>query len=376
MGRALKMDISRRDLLKLGLCSGLAVFSADHLLSRLYAASQPLKKALYFHPSGNGKVICDLCYHSCEIPSGKAGLCRSRINIGSELYTLTYGRPVAVHLDPIEKLPMRHVLPGESMLCIGTAGCNFSCQYCINHHVSQKSPKEVEAMYKTPEELVGMALRAKAPAVAFTYNEPTVAYELMYETFSLAKGKGLKTFFHSNGYMKPGPLKELLKITDGVVVDLKAFSPEAYSKLTGAGDAGVKDTLRLIHAQGCFLEIVNLLVPGYNDGPEGTDAISRFVAEELSAGVPLHFSRFFPKFRLSNLSPTPTACITKAVGTAKQKGLSFIYTNNIMTPQNNTYCPGCGEAVVRRQGTKVPAVSLLNGKCSFCGQLVPGIWKA
>jgi pyruvate formate lyase activating enzyme len=298
------------------------------------------------------------------------------VNLGGTLYSLTFARPVAIHVDPVEKLPMQHILPGQSLLSLGTAGCNFSCLYCINSHISQKSPRDVESLSRTPAEIVGLAKRLDLPGIAFTYNEPTIAYEFMYDTFTLAKNAGLKTFFHSNGFMEIEPLIALLKVTDGIVVDLKAFSDKTYRDLTGGEVSHVKEFLKTVHSKGTFLEVVNLIVPNFNDNPKDIEALIRFVKNELSPDVPLHFSRFFPKYKLTHLPPTPSGTIRQSIEIAEREGLHFVYANNINLSSNNTVCPRCKKVLVERIGERIQRFEIRNGRCPSCGYKVPGIWEA
>lgn len=376
--------MDRRNFLKAVLL-GAEVFTLDSML-RTFSASaitqgifsrtalKPLKEAKFYMKLPNSLVRCDLCGHRCMIAEGNAGKCRSRVNIDGQLYSLTFDQPVAIHVDPVEKLPMQHILPGHWLLSVGTAGCNFSCLYCINSRISQKSPKEVEALAINAKEIVNIAKKRNLPGIAFTYNEPTIAYEFMYETFSLAKNAGLKTFFHSNGFMETKPLLALLKFTDGIVVDLKAFSNKTYRELTKGNLEQVKRFLKTVHSNGTFLEIVNLVVPGYNDNSKDIEALIRFVKEDLSPDVPLHFSRFFPKYRLTHLPPTPSGTIQRSLEAAKKLGLHFAYANNINLSSNNTVCPKCGNVLVKRLGGRVQKIEIKGGRCPFCGQEIPGIW--
>lgn len=339
------------------------------------SASNDLKEASFYTKLPNSLIRCELCGHRCVIAEKKLGKCRSRTNINGHLYSLTFERPVAIHVDPVEKLPMRHILPAHSLLSVGTAGCNFSCLYCINSRISQKSPKEVEALAINAKEIVSIAKKKNLSGIAFTYNEPTIAYEFMYETFSLAKKVGLKTFFHSNGFMETAPLIALLTLTDGIVVDLKAFSNKTYGELTKGNLEQVKRFLKTVHSHGTFLEIVNLIVPGYNDNPKDIGALIRFVKEELSPDVPLHFSRFFPKHKLTHLPPTPSGTIKLSLEAAKEMGLHFAYANNINISSNNTICSKCGRVLVKRLGGRVQKIEIKGGRCPFCGQEIPGIWE-
>lgn len=377
--------MDRRTFLKTALSSGCMVV-LDTLFMHLSrnatchgfsknSSSRNLNEARFYTSFPDMLIRCELCAQRCVIPPGKSGKCLSRINLDGRLYSLTFERPVAIHIDPVEKLPMRHILPGQSLLSIGTAGCNFSCHYCINSNISQKSPNEIDSMAMNAKELINIAKKRDIPGIAFTYNEPTVAYEFMYETFTLAKKAGLKTFFHSNGFMEIEPLLTLLKLTDGIVVDLKAFSDRTYLELTGGRLEHVKKFLKTVHSYGTFLEIVNLIVPGFNDNPLQINELIRFIKEHLSPEVPLHFSRFFPKYQLSSLSPTPSNTIIHSLKLARKMGLYYVYTNNIDLSPENTICPKCKTILVERLKGKIRKMDIKKGYCPKCGHEIPGVWE-
>jgi pyruvate formate lyase activating enzyme len=331
--------------------------------------------AYYGQLPGSTNLRCEICFRRCVVGEGSRGYCRSRQNTRGRYYSLVYGRPVAIHIDPIEKLPLRHVLPGTDTLCVGTACCNFDCLYCINWNIARKSPEEVEAFPRSAEEVVEMALDNNVPTVCFTYNEPTVAYEYVYDTLKLAHEKGLRTCFHSNGSMRPEPLKALLPNVDAVVADLKAFTRESYERITSGEMSPVLEFLENVKKEDVWLEIVNLLVPTLNDDLGDVKQMCAWIRDTVGSDVPLHFSRFFPTYKLESLSPTPVTLLEEAHRSAQESGLDYVYVNNVPSHQyGNTFCPRCGRELIERKEFVIVANYIEGGRCKFCGQKIPGIW--
>ncbi len=368
------MRVSRREFMKLSVLGGCLGTLPGSLSDALASSTGALRKASFFSTLPNATVRCDLCYHSCTLQDGEMGNCRNRLNHKGTLFTLTYGRPVALHTDPIEKLPLRHVLPGKSVLSVGTAGCNLTCLYCINHAISRKSSSDLNTLTRSPRQLVDLAQARGLPGIAFTYNEPTIAYEFMLEAFVLARKAGLKTFWHTNGYIQSDPLAMLLRQTDAVVVDLKAARNSSFNRLAGGQLALLKKTLQTIRKSRCLLEIVILLVPGYNTSTGEIAEGCRYLLEELGPDIPLHFSRFFPSADLSHLPPTPSGTIHKAISVAHKKRIHYVYANNIAIRQNDTCCPACQTTLISRKGTFTASPGLKGTQCIKCGLPIPGIW--
>jgi len=289
---------------------------------------------------------------------------------------LVYSRPAAVHIDPIEKEPALHMYPGTDILCFGTAGCNFRCKFCHNWHLSQRSIEDMDYIYElTPQDGVDIAIRKKIPTLSFTYNEPTSFYEYVYDMAKVAKEKGLNILFHSNGSMNPKPLKELLKYTDAVTIDLKGFTEEFYKNTSSAKLEPVKRTLKIIKEEKKWLEIVNLLIPSLNDNPNDIKRMCLWIKEHLGDDVPLHFSRFFPNYRLTNISATPIKSLEKAHQIAKDVGLKYVTIGNVPGHRfNSTFCPHCQKRIIHRVHFQVLKNSVKNGKCKFCGYPISGIW--
>ena len=339
------------------------------------AAAQGLHEAMWYESLAGGLVYCQLCPNSCRIPDGQIGLCRVRQNIGGRLYSLSYGRIAAQHVDPVEKKPFFHVLPGSRAFSLATPGCNLRCLFCQNWEISQAFPWEVSTRSATPEDVVEAALASGCASIAFTYTEPTIFYEYMLDIARLARPRGLKTLVVSAGYIQPGPLKELLPFIDAYKIDFKAFDPEFYTRLTGGSRDPVLETLKTIHASGVWLEIVNLLVTDQNDGEDQVRALARWVKDNLGSDVPLHFSRFHPMHKLSNLPPTPIDRVVRAREIALAEGLHYVYTGNIpFAPGDSTYSPQTGQKLIERQGYFVVTNHLVDGLAPD-GERIPGIWK-
>lgn len=331
--------------------------------------------AKYYEKLSGGIVQCNLCPNRCILSKGQIGLCKARKNIEGELYSMTYGRLSSVHVDPIEKKPFFHVLPGSKAFSIAGTGCNLRCNFCQNWQISQVFPGDVQTKEATPEEVVEAAIQSGAESIAFTYNEPTVFYEYMFDVAKLAKDKGLKTVVVSAGYINPEPLKELLPYIDAYKVDLKAFKDSFYQKLTGGRLEPVLETIKIIEQSGTWLEIVNLLIPGENDSEEEIRGMAKWIKENLGDEVPLHFSRFHPMYKLQNLPPTPNETVIRAREIAMEEGLKYVYTGNVVYPKGeSTYCPESGEIAVGRKGYFITSNNLQNGQCPT-GEQIPGIWE-
>lgn len=338
-------------------------------------APADLHPALYYETRAGGLVHCVLCPNRCVLADGQIGVCRARKNVGGKLYSLVYGRIAALHVDPIEKKPFFHVLPGTKSFSLATPGCNMRCLFCQNWEISQAFPWEVPTKYMTPEEIVEGALRTDSRSIAFTYTEPIIFYEYMLDVAKLARAKKIKTVVVSNGYISPEPLKELLKYVDAYKVDLKAFNDTFYADLTGGDRESVLNSLKIIRESGVWLEIVTLLIPGRNDSEDEIRALARWVRDNLGPDVPLHFSRFHPQYKLRNIPPTPPETIVRAWNIAREEGLRYVYTGNVRFPSGETtYCPKTGEPVIERQAYFVVHNRLNKGMCPS-GETVPGVWE-
>ena len=331
--------------------------------------------ALYWHKLADNIVNCVLCPNRCVIPDGKRGFCRVRTNRGGKLYTLVYGAPCAVHVDPIEKKPFYHVLPGSRSYSIATVGCNMGCVFCQNWQISQASPEEAATFDLPPEKVVEEAIKARCDTIAFTYTEPTVFYEYMLDIAKEAKKRGVKCVMHSCGYINTEPLKELSKYLYAADIDLKGFSEAFYRKMGQGHLQPVLESLKTLKGEGVWVEITNLVIPGENDSPAEIKAMCQWIKENLGDEVPIHFSRFHPNFKLQNLPPTPVETLERARDIAMGVGLKYVYVGNIPGhPGESTYCPNCKKTVVHRIGYNLLANNVVGGKCKFCGYEIKGQW--
>lgn len=332
-----------------------------------------MQEARYYSKEPDGKTRCLLCPHNCLIADEKAGICRVRINHGGVLYSGVYGEVAALHADPIEKKPLYHFYPGSKILSIGTAGCNLRCEFCQNYNLSQFEPCHSSRTRKiTPQQLVHLALEDNENiGIAYTYNEPTVFFEMMTDTARLVRESGLKNVVVSNGFINPEPLKELLETTDAFNIDLKAFNDFFYKKVTGGRLVPVMDSLKMIHQAGRHLEITLLLIPGLNDSPEEFERMLEWIAGQLSPDIPLHLTRYFPAWKMDR-PPTPLHTLHQFTEMAGSK-LNFVYTGNVTgNLYSSTFCPDCQQLLIERQGygCKIKGLSKDN-KCSGCGYPIP-----
>jgi len=335
-----------------------------------------LREAMYYRPLEDGRVQCHICPRRCIIPDGGRGFCRNRENRGGRLYTIVYGKPCTVNMTVPEKGPLYHFMPGHRRLALATVSCNLRCKYCQNWHISQVSLEDVNYYELSPEEVVELALKERAQSVSFTYTEPTAFYEYVYDIAKLAKARGLKTSIISNGFINPEPLRELLTVLDAVKIDLKGFSDEFYREVSSAELEPVLTSLKIVREEGVHLEIVNLVVPTLNDDPEMIRAMCRWIKANLGDDVPLHFTRFFPNYKLTHLPPTPVATLEMARRIAQEEGLKYVYIGNVPGhAADNTYCPRCGQVLIRRVHMAVLENNVVDGRCRFCGERIPGIWE-
>jgi pyruvate formate lyase activating enzyme len=391
----MKGKLTRREFVQKGflavLGTGLASCAGPQRLAEITPAKQTdkapptsaaesvptpgLYEARYYRQLAGNWVQCEMCFRRCTVSEGGQGFCRNKVNVGGRYYTVVYGRPSALQIDPIEKEPSFHMLPGATIFCTGTASCNNRCLFCQNWHLSQRSFEEIEHMAITPEQTVELAQKAGCDAVSFTYNEPTVFYEHMFDVARVAKQAGLWTLFHTNGGMNEEPLAALLEYMDAATVDLKAFTPEFYQEVSSSRLEPVLRTLQQIHESTAHLEIVNLMVTTLNDNMDDVRRMCQWIRDRLSDEVPLHFTRFHPAYKLTSLPPTPIETLENAAHTADAEGLQYVYIGNCPGHErNSTFCPECGEKIIERMHFAVLSLDVEEGKCRFCGHSIPGIW--
>jgi len=398
-GNPPEQGVSRRDFLKKGALAVASLTAAGYILKQdfikkvflespndsIFTSKTQItlgkwsRKALY-HTSRGGLVECSLCPNECRLDVGGRGICRSRVNVNGVLYTLSYGNPCSVNIDPIEKKPLYHFLPETKAFSIATGGCNLRCKFCQNWEIAQTNPEDLKTYEMPPEKLVENVLTAKSrdslvKSIAYTYSEPTAFYDYMLDSSKLAKSKGIRNTVITAGYINEEPLKELCSHVHAIKVDLKGFNERFYRDVCGAELSEVLKAIKTIHGEkGVWLEIVNLVVPTLNDDLGEIQSMCEWVYENVGPDVPLHFSRFHPDYKLKNLPPTPAQTLIKAREKAVEAGLHYVYVGNLATEKGgNTYCPRDGALCVERKGYIVKN-HLKDGKCPTCGTKISGIW--
>lgn len=329
-----------------------------------------MHKASYYTQKNSAKVQCQLCPHVCILDNEQWGKCKVRQSRQGVLYDAGYARVSAFGLDPVEKKPLYHFYPGASILSVGGLGCNLSCEFCQNYTISQLEGITLKQTdYITHDAIVNMAVEKNPQAgIAFTYNEPIVNYDFMFQTAQLATSHHIPTAMVSNGYINPSPLARLLNVTDAFNIDLKAFNDDFYNKFTGAKLKPVLNALKQIADAGKHLEITHLVISGANDNIEEFTDMIQWIADHLGPEVPLHISRYFPQYK-SHQAPTQTRLIEKFVKVAREK-LDFVYPGN-MVADASTYCPKCGAVVIQRNGFKTEKVATSGNKCLQCNYKLP-----
>jgi pyruvate formate lyase activating enzyme len=333
-------------------------------------------EARYYERLPGGEVRCLLCPKMCRVAPGDRGSCGVRENRNGTYYSLVYGRPCAIHLDPIEKKPFFHVLPGTQAFSLATVGCNLTCKFCQNWQISQSSPEDVQIDYKSPERIADEAKRAGARSIAYTYGEPVVFNEYVQDIAVMGRERGVLSVVVSNGYINEKPLLDLCRVVDAIKIDLKSYTDDYYRKICGATLRPVLDTIVRIRRSGVWLELVYLMVPTLNDDPRKLREMARWLKTDVGSDVPIHFSRFYPQYQLRDLPPTPIPSLERAYEICKEEGLEYVYIGNVPGHKTeSTYCPACSEIIISRRGYRVTSVDIVGGRCRYCGRSIPGIWE-
>ncbi len=333
------------------------------------------KEALFVEPAGDG-VHCLKCPNSCVIPAGGTGTCRNRVNVRGKLYSIAYGNPCAVHVDPIEKKPLLHFLPGTRAFSIAAAGCNLACLNCQNWEISQVSPKETRNHDLMPRAVVDECRQSGCASIAYTYSEPTTFYEYAFDTAEIARREGIRNVWKSNGYIEELPLRTLGRVMDAANIDLKSFDDTLYARLNAGTLAPVLRTLRVFREMRVWLEITNLVIPGWTDDVSMIRRMCAWLCSNGLADAPLHFSRFVPIYKLNQLPPTPVKRLEEAHAAAVSEGMQYVYIGNVPGhPAEHTYCHHCKKIVFKRRGYSILSSNLKKGKCGFCGTGIPGVWQ-
>lgn len=375
------MNWTRRKFIHSTVCTGCLLTAEQNTLCRSLSRFEEndqseLVEARYYKKLPQRKIQCELCPRKCIIDDLERGFCGVRENHGGTYYSLVYGKACAVHVDPIEKKPLYHFLPGERAFSIATVGCNVICKFCQNWEISQANIDQVKSIELPPAQVAALALKNQCAAIAYTYTEPVVFTEYMYDCAVEGKSRGIRSAMISNGYINPQPMKELASVLSAVKIDLKAFSERFYKELVVGELRPVLDTLILLRKENIWTEIVYLVIPGQNDDPDELRKLSIWIRNELGSDTPLHFTRFHPQYRLTNLPATPVRTLVMARQIGLDAGLNYVYTGNVPgDPGENTICPHCQSIIIRRIGFSLIETKLTGNKCANCGTIIPGVWK-
>jgi pyruvate formate lyase activating enzyme len=322
------------------------------------------------------KVQCELCPKRCLISPGQSGECRVRINIDGILRTVVYGYPCSIHVDPVEKKPLFHFLPGSRILSIATVGCNLHCKNCQNWEISQANPEDSTAFPCSPQRLIALTKEANCPSLAYTYTDPIIYYEYTYDSAKLAKQAGIRNVLVTAGYINEEPWTRLLQYVDAANIDLKALSDEFYRDVCSATLKPVQDALIIAKASGVLVEVTNLIIPTLNDKPEQIRDLCRWLKVNLGGETPLHFSRFFPRYKMRHLPPTSAETLDVAREIAMEEGLQYVYIGNILSKEGqNTYCPECKKLLIERTGYTILQNLIRAGRCPDCKKEIYGVWQ-
>ena len=381
---------SRRDLLRWGVACGAAGVLGPGGLNRAWAqdAAGPgmlpgpklegvaRHQAMFWEKLDEKKVKCVLCPRECEVADVERGYCGVRENQGGEYQTLVYGALCSANLDPIEKKPLFHYLPGTTAFSVATAGCNIECKFCQNWQISQFRPEQVPSTLVEPERLVRVCQSRRSPTIAYTYSEPVIFYEYMHDTAALARAQGIGSVMISNGYIQEKPLRQLCRHLTGIKIDFKAFTEKFYRESCAGELKPVLATLEILKDIGIWFELVVLVIPTLNDSTEEIRQMSEWVVRHLGPDVPMHFTRFHPTYRITNLPRTPVSTLERSREIALAAGVRYVYAGNVPThPGENTYCHGCRHELIRRTGFRVQFNRIEEGKCPKCGTAIPGVWS-
>lgn len=368
-------QISRRKFIALSQKALAGCSVSAGLSTSLFAAQSQVVEARYYKSLNNNLIQCQLCPWQCVVRPGKRGECEVRENRGGKYYSLVYGNIAAHHVDPIEKKPFFHFKPQSLAFSVATAGCNVECKFCQNWELAQRRPEELQSVFFTPDELIRYARQSGSTSIAYTYNEPTIFAEFILDTATKCQGEALSNVMISNGFIAKKPLKDLCQVIDAYKVDLKAFTESYYHDIVGGRLRPVLETLVTLKEENVWTEIVYLLLPGMNDSDQELKELSQWVNQELGPDTPLHFSRFYPKYKLKNLPPTPVQTLEKARDIALEAGLHYVYLGNVPGHEGeNTYCSNCNDLILQRVGYKVYKNNIVNGSCKTCHQKIPGVW--
>ncbi|HLD36510.1 MAG TPA: AmmeMemoRadiSam system radical SAM enzyme [Planctomycetota bacterium] len=367
--------MDRRQFLQLTGCATMALVAQGRIVSA-EPAKDTRREVAYYKKLDDGTVECLTCPKKCKVLNQGRGICGNKLNDDGFYYSLVYAKPCTTNIDPIEKKPLFHFLPGSQAYSLSTAGCNLGCSFCQNWQISQSKPEQLDSYNLTPKDIVEQAKKSEAKVIAFTYGEPIVFYEYMSDIASLARKSDIHSVMISNGYINPEPLTKLCKHLSAVKIDLKAFTEEFYRKYCNASLQPVLDTLLTLKKIGIWFEVVVLIIPTLNDSAKEIKAMCEWIKNNLGDSVPVHFSRFHPEYKLKNLPMTPVKTMEDSRQIACDAGLKFVYLGNIPSHSaESTYCPDCKKTIIKRTGYRIAENLVKAGKCPFCSALIPGYWN-
>ena len=334
-----------------------------------------MKEAMFYVRESGDRVRCGLCRFRCLISDGARGICAVRENNGGVLYTLVYGKLCAEHVDPIEKKPLFHVMPGTKSYSIATVGCNFHCHHCQNYTISQVSGNApIKGSEQSPQDIVQQAISNGCGSISYTYTEPTIFFEFAYDTARLAKEAGLRNIFVTNGYISKDALATIAPFLDAANIDLKGYSEAFYRDFVHARLSEVLDSIIEYRKQGIWIEITTLVIPGLNDSEAELQGIAAFIAGNLGVDTPWHVTQFYPTFKLIDRPRTPVETLRMARDIGKAAGLRFVYEGNVPGEGGeNTWCPSCSSLLIKRYGFQIESNRITSGACPDCGLKIPGI---
>ncbi len=373
-------ELDRRTFLKSTMLPGLATCALVSpagfgLAPRPEDDSRYAVEAKFYDKLPYRKIKCRLCPRECTIDDRERGYCGARENRGGTYYTLVHSRVAIAHIDPIEKKPLFHFLPGTTAFSIATAGCNVNCKMCQNWEISQVRPEQVRSTYMPPRELVALAKQYQCPSIAYTYSEPVIFHEYVTDVADAGRSAGIKSVVISGGYIQQKPLEQWCRTVDAVKIDLKGFSEKFYKEVVNGELKPVLEALVALRKWGMWTEIVALVIPTLNDSDAEFKALARWVKSNLGPDVPVHFTRFHPEYLLTNLPPTPLETLERAKAIADAEGLHYAYIGNVPGHSaENTYCPKCRRLLIERSGFTIGQNRLHKGKCEYCHEVIPGVW--
>jgi pyruvate formate lyase activating enzyme len=373
------LKISKREFIRqCSLCAGgfvLGAYSPNSFSVSLNSDPGKFSREALFYSNTDNGLLCEKCPQSCCLNDGDVGFCRSRVATDGKICTIAYGNPCAVHIDPIEKKPFFHFLPTTQAFSIAAAGCNLRCLNCQNWQISQMSPRESDNIELMPQEVVKACINSGSKSIAYTYSEPTTFFEYTYDTAKLAREQKIHNLLKSNGFINEKPLRYLCKVLDAANIDLKIFNEAIYKKLSSGKLEPVLKALKIFREEGVWLEITNLIIPAWTDNYDTIKRMCEWLCANDLSDAPLHFSKFTPLYKLSQLPSTPIDTLTKACAIAKESGIKFTYLGNVAGYRaENTYCPKCKKIIIERHVFTILNNHIVKGKCKFCGEKISGVW--